>query len=105
MSSIKREDRVEESQLKDLKGWDQIAQFLGQPRGVAQRWAREGMPTSKNGRYVTASPEELNAWLGRQSGLPVPVHIAGNDQDLSNYLRAGLKQLKKSKAPKAKRAA
>jgi hypothetical protein len=27
-----------------LKGWQQIAGFLGQPVSVAQRWATDGMP-------------------------------------------------------------
>jgi hypothetical protein len=30
-----------------LKGWQQIAAFLGQPVSVAQRWANDGMPSQK----------------------------------------------------------
>jgi hypothetical protein len=33
-----------------LKGWQQIAAFLGQPVSVAQRWAKSGMPVSREGR-------------------------------------------------------
>jgi len=47
-----------------LKGWHQIAAFLGQPVAVAQRWARSGMPAERKGRYVYATREELNRWLG-----------------------------------------
>jgi len=35
-----------------LKGWQEIAAFLGQPLSVAQRWADSGMPVEKRGRYV-----------------------------------------------------
>jgi hypothetical protein len=27
-----------------LKGWQQIAAFLGEPPSVVQRWASDGMP-------------------------------------------------------------
>src|SRR5581483_10273555 len=80
----------------DLKGWKEIAGFLGQPLAVAQRWAKSGMPVSRKGRYTTASVHELAEWLGRESGLP-PVHIATDDQDLSQYLKAGLTEAKKSR--------
>src|SRR5204862_4842691 len=57
-----------------LKGWQQIATFLGQPVSVAQRWANEGMPVKKQGRYIESSREELNHWLGRESaGEPVQI--------------------------------
>jgi len=32
------------SQPEVLKGWKEIASFLGEPVSVAQRWATEGMP-------------------------------------------------------------
>ena len=73
-----------------LKGWTQIAQFLGQPIAVAQRWARSGMPVKREGRFITASPEELSRYLGREAGLDVPVHIASEDMDLSADLKHAL---------------
>ena len=54
-----------------LKGWKQIAEFLGEPPTVVKRWATEGMPVTEQGRFVVTSPEQLNAWLGRESGKPV----------------------------------
>jgi hypothetical protein len=30
-----------------LKGWQEIAAFLGQPVSVAERWAADGMPVRK----------------------------------------------------------
>jgi phage terminase Nu1 subunit (DNA packaging protein) len=44
-----------------LTGWQQIAAFLGHPAAVVQRWASEGMPVRRQGRFVTTTPEELNA--------------------------------------------
>ena len=90
-------------QTDRLKGWTKIAQFLGQPIAVAQRWARSGMPVKREGRFITASPEELSRYLGREAGLDVPVHIASEDMDLSadlkhalSYARAGTTGKKRS---------
>ncbi len=56
----------------------EIAGYLGQPVSLAQRWAKDGMPVRKVGRYVTASREELARWLGLQIGQEdlrhVPLH-------------------------------
>jgi len=91
------------AQPQGLKGWTQIAQFLGQPIAVAQRWARSGMPVKRQGRFMTASSEELSRYLGREAGLDVPVHIASEEMDLSadlkralSYARAGAKKKKQS---------
>jgi hypothetical protein len=73
---------------KVLKGWQQIAAFLGEPPAVVQRWASDGMPVRKQGRYVETTPEELNAWLGKESGKPV--HVATDDTDLTAELKRGL---------------
>ena len=91
-------------QNERLKGWNEIACFLGQPVAVAQRWARSGMPVTREGRFMYASREELSRYLGGEAGLDVPVHIATENMDLSAdlkrapvYARAG-KQDKKKKA-------
>ncbi len=72
----------------ELKGWQQIAAFLGEPTSVVQRWAAEGMPVHRQGRYVSTTPEQLNAWLGQQSGKPV--HVATDATDLTAELKRGL---------------
>lgn len=77
-----------------LKGWKDIAAFLGQPLTVAQRWATEGMPVRKQGRYVETSREELNHWLGRESSGE-PVQIASSETDLSAELKRGLSFVRK----------
>jgi phage terminase Nu1 subunit (DNA packaging protein) len=73
---------------KLLKGWKEIAQFLGQPSSTAQRWAKQGMPVERKGRAVEAQPDKLNQWLGRISHEPV--QIATETADLSTELRRGL---------------
>jgi hypothetical protein len=78
-----------ESNPDVLKGWQQIAAFLGQPVSVAQRWANDGMPVRKQGRYVETTREELNRWLGRESAGG-PVQIATDETDLSAELKRGL---------------
>jgi hypothetical protein len=72
-----------------LKGWQQIAAFLGQPVSVAQRWAKSGMPVEKRGRYVYSSPDELNCWLGRET-TGEPTRIATESIDLGAELKRGL---------------
>src|ERR1700758_3212234 len=82
-----------------LKGWQQIADFLGEPASVVQRWAAEGMPVRKQGRYVETTPDELNAWLGKESGKPV--HVATEDTDLTAELKRGLSFIRHEKQPTA----
>jgi hypothetical protein len=72
-----------------LKGWQQIAAFLSQPVSVAQRWSKDGMPVNRQGRYVTATPDDLNKWLGREAGGE-PVKVATAALDLSAELKRGL---------------
>jgi hypothetical protein len=58
------------------------------------------MPVRKQGRYVETTPEELNAWLGQQSGKPV--HVATGDADLTAELKRGLSFVRTEKQPKTK---
>lgn len=82
--------RQAKAEPEPLRGWKQIAAFLGQPQATAQHWAKEGMPVRRQGRSVTASREELSGWLERESGAGHPVRIAGNNDDLTADLRRGL---------------
>jgi hypothetical protein len=82
-----------------LKGWQQIAAFLGEPTSVVQRWASDGMPVRKQGRYVETTPDELNAWLGKVSGKPV--HVATENTDLTAELKRGLSFVRREKEPSA----
>jgi hypothetical protein len=71
-----------------LKGWKQIAAFLGEPVSVVKRWASEGMPVSEPGRFVTSSPEQLNVWLSRESGKPL--QVVTPEADLTSELKRGV---------------
>ena len=77
-----------------LKGWKQIADFLGQPLTVVQRWGRTGMPVNRQGRHILAVPEQLHRWLGRESGMTEPAHIVAAEEDLLADLKRGLMTLR-----------
>jgi hypothetical protein len=106
--SAKKNRRTTKPRVQNerLKGWNEIATFLGQPVAVAQRWARSGMPVTREGRFMYASPEELSGYLGHEAGLDVPVHIATENMDLSTDLKRALAYAqagKKDEKKKAKR--
>ena len=84
-----------------LKGWQQIATFLGLTISAAHRWAKSGMPVTHEGRRVQASPEELNRWLGREASEPV--EIATESTDLSAELKRGLAYVRKQKQARDKK--
>jgi hypothetical protein len=88
---------------KTLKGWTKIAEFLGQTVSVAQRWQREGMPVTHEGRSVYASPEELTAWVGTERGQKEPVHIASEGEDLLGDLKQGLSYLREQRKTRKSR--
>ncbi len=83
------------AQPETLKGWREIASFLGQPISVVQRWARTEMPISRQGWSVVTSAEQLNAWIGRESGKPV--HIITPEADLTAELKRGLSSIRREK--------
>jgi|SRR5882724_11839011 len=86
-----------------LKGWAAIAEFLGQTPAVAQRWHKEGMPVSIEGRAVSAEPEELTRWVGTEAGKVKPVHIASGSEDLVQDLKQGLSFVRGKKVVSGKR--
>lgn len=88
---------AEKTQPETLKGWQQIASFLGEPASVVQRWASDGMPVRRQGRYVETTPDELNAWLGKESGKPV--HVATENTDLTAELKRALSFVRREKEP------
>ena len=96
MPKAKPRPKTTEPAPELLKGWQQIASFLGQPVSVVQRWANEGMPVKREGRFVSTTPAELNQWLGRESGGE-PVHVATPETDLSAELKRGLAYVRKER--------
>jgi hypothetical protein len=89
--------KVPQGDSPSLKGWQQIASFLGQTISVAQRWAKSGMPVKHVGRSLIASPVELNEWLGCESGGE-PVHVSSQETDLTAELKRGLSYVRQEKA-------
>lgn len=81
-----------------LKGWSAIADFLKIPATTVQRWAKAGMPVKREGRFTTANPDELLAWLGREAGMPRPAQIATNTADLAAGLKESIAAAKKEKS-------
>jgi hypothetical protein len=79
----------------ELKGWKQIAAFLGQPVAVVQRWASEDMPVRRQGRFVATTPKELNDWMGKQSGKPV--HVVTDNADLTSELKRAVSFARREK--------
>jgi hypothetical protein len=80
-----------------LKGWAAIARFLGTSPASAQTWAKQGMPVKRDGRFTTADPAEVQAWLGQQSHMPEPAHILTNDTDITAALKDSISAMRQKK--------
>src|SRR6202042_1338005 len=95
----KTQKRVEnpkgQPQPESLKGWRQISEFLGEPVSVVKRWATDGMPVHREGQFISTTTDELNAWLGQESGKPV--HVATEYTDLTAELKRGLSFVRSEK--------
>jgi len=59
-------ERLRQPEL--LIGVPQIARYLKQSVGVVQRLIRQGMPTGRRWRFITAVPHEVDEWV-RQNGM------------------------------------
>lgn len=84
----KRSKTKPAGQAETLKGWKAIAEFLGEPITVVKRWRAEGMPVTEQGRFVSSTPQQLSAWLGRETGKPV--HVVTPETDLASELKRGV---------------
>ena len=78
-----------------LKGWTAIAHFLGIPVATAHRWASEGMPVRREGRFTVADRDEVSAWLGRESHMPKPAHVMTEDADMAAALKESIAAARK----------
>ena len=99
----KRSEKAKgQPQPESLKGWKQISEFLGEPVSVVKRWAADGMPLHREGQFVSTSSEELNRWLGQESGKLV--HVATDNTDLTAELKRGLSFIRHEKPETPKKA-
>jgi hypothetical protein len=80
-----------------LKGWSAIARYLGIPVATAHRWANEGMPVRREGRFTVAYREAVSAWLGRESHMPKPAHVMTANADVAAALKESIAAARKRK--------
>jgi len=85
-----------------LKGWTAIARFLGSPVATAHRWASEGMPVRREGRFSVADREAVSAWLGRESHMPKPAHVMTADADMAAALKESIAAARKAQRDQKK---
>lgn len=85
----------------ELKGWTAIAGFLRIPAGTAQRWARDGMPVRREGRFTVADPGELTAWLGKEAHMPGSAQIMTNAADVADALKQSIAALGRNRKNRA----
>ena len=78
------------SEVELLRGWKNIAAYLGIPTGTAQRWAKDGMPVRREAPSTVADPKELSAWLGRESHMPGPAQVMTGQVDMGNALKESI---------------
>ena len=79
---------------KTLKGWTAIGAFLGLTPATAQRWAGDGMPVQREGRFTTTNRAELQEWLGRESHMAAPAKVVTAETDLAEALKQSIKTSK-----------
>jgi phage terminase Nu1 subunit (DNA packaging protein) len=92
--SNKKEPAVSD---RPLQGWTAIARYLGIPVATAHRWASEGMPVRREGRFTVADRDEVSAWLGRESHMPKPAHVMTEDADVAAALKESIAAARKRK--------
>jgi hypothetical protein len=63
----------------------------------AHRWASEGMPVRREGRFTVADREAVSAWLGRESHMPKPAHVMTADADMTAALKESIAAARKRK--------
>jgi hypothetical protein len=78
-----------------LTGWNAISGFLAIPVATAHRWAKEGMPVRRQGRFTVADPEELSAWIGQESHMPAPAHVVTGGADIASALKESIAAAKR----------
>lgn len=98
MSAKKKASNKEQAATeRPLKGWTAIAHYLGIPVATAHRWASEGMPIRREGRFAVADREAVSAWLGRESHMPKPAHVMTEDADMAAALKESITAARKRK--------
>jgi hypothetical protein len=92
-----RKEAADADSTGALKGWTAIARYLGIPVATAHRWASEGMPVRREGRFTVADRDAVSAWLGRESHMPKPAHVMTADADVAAALKESIAAARKRK--------
>ena len=82
---------------EELKGWKAIAAYLGIPPATAQRWARDGMPVRREGRFTVAEPNQLREWLGREAHMSGPAQILTGSADMTAALKESIAVMRRDR--------
>jgi hypothetical protein len=80
-----------------LTGWNAIAAYLAIPVTTAHRWAKDGMPVHRESRFTVADAQELSAWLGRESHMSAPAHVATSGTDIASALKESIAAAKRER--------
>jgi hypothetical protein len=55
------------------------------------------MPVRREGRSTVAGPDELRAWLGRESHMAAPAQLLTDETDVASALKQSIAASKRSK--------
>jgi phage terminase Nu1 subunit (DNA packaging protein) len=91
----KRTKKAVSTEQEVLKGWTAIARYLGIPVATAHRWASEGMPVRREGRFTVADRDAISAWLGRESHMPKAAHVMTGEADIATALKDSIAAARK----------
>ena len=80
-----------------LKGWKAIGSYLGIGTAAAQRWAKNGMPVRREGRFTVADTDEIRRWLGREAHMAAPAFVAPAGEEIAAALKQSLAAVKRQK--------
>ena len=92
-----RREAEESAATRNSEGLETNLGFFGRA-SVGRRWATEGMPLYREGQFVSTSSNELNRWLGQESGKPV--HVATDNTGLTAELKRGLSFIRREEPPR-----
>jgi hypothetical protein len=96
MAASRKKSSAKSAEQK-LTGWKAIADYLAIPVATAHRWAKDGMPVHREGRFTVADAKELSAWIGRESHMPAPAHVITAGADIASALKDSIVAAKKSR--------
>ncbi len=86
----KKKSTARPSNPAPLKGWKAIGDYLGIGAATAQRWAKSGMPVTREGRYTVAEREAISRWIGKEAHMAAPAYVLTDDTDMGEALKQSI---------------